>query len=151
MENRTRAEVGALVKARRLELRITEKQLQAATKIDPKTLKKLESGERWPQEETRMKVEVQLRWMPGSIQKLLEGCAATVLPDSDETSTPASPLEVVSDDELIAEIRRRFEEGRSGAGVAGDQRKNPFPGRFYQSDASDPGEAPGELRGEQGG
>lgn len=58
-----------------------------------------------------------------------------------------SPLQAASDDELLSEIRRRFEEGRSRSGVAGDERKHPFPEVFYRSsNPSDPGEAPGELR-----
>lgn len=154
MENRSRAEVGALVKARRLELRITEKQLQAVTKIDPKTLKKLESGERWPQEETRMKVEVELQWMPGSIQALLEGGAATPMPPADEAAVEEiPPLRVVSDEELLNEVWRRLEGARSGASspVAADERKHPVPGAFFgRTDASDPGEAGRELRRQQG-
>lgn len=66
-----------------------------------------------------------------------------------------SPLRVASDEELIAEIRRRFEEGRSGAGrqpVAGDERKHPFPEVFYRgSNPSDSGEAGGEFRRQEGG
>jgi transcriptional regulator with XRE-family HTH domain len=155
METRSTAEVGALIRARRLELRISEKRLQAAAKIDTKTLKGMESGERWPQEETRMKVEAELQWMPGSIQALRDGGTATSLVVDDAVpDVQPSPLQAVSDDELLSEIRRRFEEGRSSAGVypvAGDERKHPFPEVFYRgSDASDPGEAAGELRRQQG-
>lgn len=150
MDNRSTVEVGALVKARRLELRITEKQLQESTKIDPKTLKKLENGERWPQEETRMKVEVVLGWAAGSIAALREGRAATVLPDAEQTpkADPGPPLQVASDEELLTEFWRRLEEARSGAGVhpvATDERKHPVPGPFFRR-TNDAGEAGGEDR-----
>lgn len=154
MDNRSTAEVGALVKARRLELRITEKQLQDLTKIDPKTLKKLESGERWPQEETRMKVEAVLRWAPGSIAALREGKNATPLPDDDnQEPEEVRPLQVVSDEELLTEVWRRLEEARSGAGVhpvAVDERKHPVPGPFIgRTDDVAATKAGGEYRRQQ--
>jgi hypothetical protein len=109
MEKRSHEQVGALVKARRLELGITEKRVLALTGIDSKTLRGMESGARWPQEETRMKVEPILRWAPGSIEDLREGGRATPLPDDgEEVPGESSPFDGVSDDDLLNELAARL-------------------------------------------
>lgn len=56
---------------------MTEARLRAAAHVDRKTLIGLLDGTRWPQEETRLKVETALDWEPGSIQNLREGRDAT--------------------------------------------------------------------------
>ncbi|WP_131806195.1 helix-turn-helix domain-containing protein [Mycolicibacterium conceptionense] len=66
-------EVGALVRERRVALNLTPGQLIDRADIDAKTLQKLESGERWPQEKTRRKIEPVLKWKPGGIDTLREG------------------------------------------------------------------------------
>lgn len=49
--------------------------------------------------------------------------------------------------DAIIHLVRAALQTYSGSGVAGDERKHPFPEVFYRSsDPSDPGEAPGELR-----
>lgn len=73
MEPRSLTEVGALVRERRVMLNMTPGQLIERADIDAKTLQKLESGERWPQEKTRRKIEPVLKWKPGGIDTLREG------------------------------------------------------------------------------
>ena len=108
---RTKAEVGALVAQRRLEIGYSEKQLMDLTRIDRKTLAALEDGTRWPQEETRFKIEKALRWPLGSIEKARADAKWTPIPLPEPT--PIDPLEAVSDDELLAEIRRRMRGERN--------------------------------------
>lgn len=106
MRRRTTAEVGALIKARRIELALTEARLRELAGIDPKTQGGMEDGSRWPQERTRMKVEPVLLWKPGSIEALRNGGDATELP-ANEVERP-SPLRAATVDELLAEVRRRI-------------------------------------------
>lgn len=73
MDKRTPIEVGQLVKARRLELKLTQSAVVTAAGVDPKTYASLEDGSRWPQERTRLKVEEVLGWSPGSIGRALTG------------------------------------------------------------------------------
>lgn len=77
MKERSRDEVGAIVKARRLELGRTQADIVAAAKVDPKTYGALESGSRWPQEGSRIKIEAALEWETGSIDAVLAGGEAT--------------------------------------------------------------------------
>lgn len=79
MKERSRDEVGAIVKARRLELGRTQADIVAAAKVDPKTYGALESGARWPQEGSRIKIEAALEWETGSIDAVLAGGDATPL------------------------------------------------------------------------
>lgn len=87
MEPRSKAEVGARVKARRLELRMTPSELVAAAGIDDKTLQRLEDGTRWPQERTRLKIEPVLLWAPGSIEQILRGGEPTVAVSDEPASS----------------------------------------------------------------
>lgn len=104
MPERSKAEVAAFVRQRMKTLRITEHRLRVAANVDPKTLRGLLTGERWPQEETRLKVETILGWRAGSIQDLRDGGDAIAV-DVDED---LSPLEHATDDELLGELRRRL-------------------------------------------
>lgn len=76
---RSRAAVGVLVRQRMKELGLTEAALRKKSGVDPKTLKALLHGDRWPQEETRSRIEISLGWEFGSIQDLLDGRDVTVI------------------------------------------------------------------------
>lgn len=106
MSQRTTTEVGQLVGQRMKSLRLSVRQVVTEAKVDRKTVLDLTRGTRWPQEETRFKIEAVLGWAGGSIQDLRDGRDATELP-TDELVT-VDPLRQVTDDELIAEIRRRM-------------------------------------------
>jgi hypothetical protein len=111
MSDRTKTEVGALVRARRLALRMSPGQLIEEAGIDAKTLHRLEDGTRWPQERTRLKIEPVLRWAPGSIDNLLHGKEPAELTHGStgaEAERPTRPLAQVSDTALIAEISYRL-------------------------------------------
>lgn len=124
MIERSKAEVAALVKARMKELGMTQGRLQAAAKVDPKTLRALLDGERWPQEENRLKFEKALGWQVGSIQEIRAGNDPTPIEPE-----PESPLLRATDDELLAEVRRRLERVSVGGDAAGDELKDdPVPG-----------------------
>lgn len=71
MDQRSKEEVGAIVKARRHELGLTAPDVVSAAGIDPKTYASLEDGTRWPQERTRLRIEPVLQWEAGSIDRLL--------------------------------------------------------------------------------
>jgi transcriptional regulator with XRE-family HTH domain len=73
MQKRSRAEVAAAVKARRLELQLTPAEVIEASGVSAKTYNKLEDGTRWPQERSRLKIEPVLQWRSGSIENLLAG------------------------------------------------------------------------------
>lgn len=79
MIQRSRADVGALVRHRMKERGLTQVALRKKSGVDPKTLKALLNGDRWPQEETRSRIEISLGWEFGSIQDLLDGREATVI------------------------------------------------------------------------
>lgn len=103
MTDRSNAEVGSLVRRRMKACSMTEGRLRAAANVDRKTLLGLLDGTRWPQEDTRLKVELALGWQAGSIQDIREGKPPTL------SATPlVSPLAVATDDELLDEIRRRM-------------------------------------------
>lgn len=112
MNGRSQAEVGALVDQRRKHRGMSEAQLRDVADVDRKTLRALLDGTRWPQEETRMRVEAALGWVAGSIQDLRDGREAVGLPDKEGKQTQEPPLRLVSDDELLAEIRRRMKGER---------------------------------------
>lgn len=82
---------------------LTEGRLRAAANVDRKTLLGLLDGSRWPQEETRLRIETVLGWSAGSIQDLRDGGEPTLLDVS-----PESALELATDDELLGEVRRRL-------------------------------------------
>lgn len=91
---------------------MTEGDLQAAAGIDSKTLKALEAGTRSPQEKTQLKIEAVLLWKPGSIEALYEGQEPTELAD-EEAEPPTVTASDLTDDELLAEVRRRMRGERN--------------------------------------
>lgn len=104
MPERSTEEVGQLVRQRMKDLRLSTRQVLQETQVDRKTLQALLDGTRWPQEETRLKLEVALQWKAGSIEDLRNGDPATPEDPQEEDD----PLELVSDEELIAELQRRM-------------------------------------------
>lgn len=111
MNARSLAEVGAIVKARRLELQMTPSDLCQAAQIDPKTLQKLEEGVRVPQHRTRLKIEPALNWAPGSLDKVLDGGDPIPIPgdrrQNDGTSQPAGRVVInldKNDGDVIATL-----------------------------------------------
>lgn len=70
---RTHADVGKLVKERRLQLKMSTPELARVAGVDPKTVRALESGERWPQDTSRAKIEKALGWAAGSLDDYAGG------------------------------------------------------------------------------
>ena len=91
MQRLTNAEVGAAIKARRLQLGMAELAFVTAAGIDAKTLQRLEDGTRWPWESTRLKIEQALKWSPGDIEKLRAGGEPTPLPDAEPQPSTETP------------------------------------------------------------
>ncbi|WP_280393179.1 helix-turn-helix domain-containing protein [Nocardia wallacei] len=61
--------VGAIVSAFRLNLGLSPAALARTAGVDVKTIRSLESGDRWPQDTTRHKLEVALHIEPGTIER----------------------------------------------------------------------------------
>ncbi|QNJ56273.1 immunity repressor [Gordonia phage Ohgeesy] len=76
MIKRTQPEVGSLVIDRRKRLRMDASELAVLADVDPKTLRSLERGDRWPREATRLKIEHALHWRAGALDSLRAGGAA---------------------------------------------------------------------------
>lgn len=74
--------------------------------LTDRTLADIENGVRVASPGTYALIENALDWRPGSIASILEGGEPT------ETASPRSPLELASDDALLAEIRRRMAVAR---------------------------------------
>ena len=91
---------------------MSEARLRTAARVDRKTLAGLLDGTRWPQEETRLKIETALDWEPGSIQALREGRNATPRRTEDVGDRPSplgGPLAEVPTSTLT-ELMRDFSE-----------------------------------------
>lgn len=84
MQKRTLAAVGEMVAARRLELvpPMGQAELARTADVDPKTVRSLERGERWPRDTSRAQIETALQWMPGSLDEMLEGGDPTPAPQT---------------------------------------------------------------------
>lgn len=91
MPERTPGEVGAVVRARRLELGLTPSEVIAAADVDPKTYMSLEDGARWPQERSRLKIEAALRWQSGSTEQIRQGGDPIPLSPDTTTQKPLRP------------------------------------------------------------
>lgn len=70
---RTPAQAGEIVAARRRELGADVAELAREAQVDVKTLRSLEAGERMPRDSTKAKLERALQWAPGSINAVLAG------------------------------------------------------------------------------
>jgi hypothetical protein len=123
MKERSNAQVGALVRKQMRACGMTELRLREAAKVDRKTLLGLLDGTRWPQEETRLRMEIALGWAPGSIQEVREGNAPTLA-----ESEPESPLWTATDDELVEEVRRRLLVARHSGGGSSPLNDPQIPG-----------------------
>lgn len=66
------AAAGLAVRHRRRALGYTRQSLSKLAGVDPKTLRSLERGERWPWDESRKKIEAALQWEPGFLDVLRE-------------------------------------------------------------------------------
>lgn len=78
---------------------LTETRLRAAAGVDRKTLLGLLDGDRWPQEETRLKIETALGWGAGGIQDIRDGKEPSLAEDK-----PRSPLLMLQEDGALAEV-----------------------------------------------
>lgn len=87
---RTNAEVGAAVKRRRMELKKDRVELAREADVDDKTLASLESGERWPRDRSRARIEAALLWRPGSLAAIRSG-GDPVQVDSVPSAPKAAP------------------------------------------------------------
>ncbi|WP_158240383.1 helix-turn-helix transcriptional regulator [Mycobacterium hubeiense] len=70
---RSLAEVGRLVAERRTRQELDQIGLARAARVDPKTVRSLENGTRWPRDSTRIRIENALGWDAGSIARLRSG------------------------------------------------------------------------------
>lgn len=84
MTQRTNAEVGDRVRARRVELMLTPSQVTEAADVDPKTLQRLEDGTRWPIERSRRRIEPVLLWKPGALDALKDGDEPQEIPSESQ-------------------------------------------------------------------
>ena len=75
------AEVGHLVAQRRADRQLDQIGLARAARVDPKTVRSLESGTRWPRDSTRTRIENALAWDPGSIARIRSGGEPTAVDD----------------------------------------------------------------------
>lgn len=62
--------------------------------VDPKTLRGLETGQRWPRDSSRGKIERALQWEPGTLDRLLAGEEITT--DPQEAGVPYGPTDMPS-------------------------------------------------------
>lgn len=81
--------VGRKVQVRRLELGLQQADLAAQAKVDPKTLRSLEKGERWPRASSRSKVEDALDWPAGALDRMLAAAMETATKEG--TERPVGP------------------------------------------------------------
>ncbi|GEE00233.1 hypothetical protein nbrc107696_46080 [Gordonia spumicola] len=79
MNERQLGEVGQIVANRRARLQMDAAGLASAAGVDPKTLRSLERGERWPRDRTLRKIEVALQWQPGSLDSIKSGGSAIAI------------------------------------------------------------------------
>ena len=79
---RSLAEVGRLVAQRRAHQHLDQTGLARAARVDPKTVRSLENGTRWPRDSTRTRIENALAWTPGSIERLRSGGEPTTNNDN---------------------------------------------------------------------
>ena len=85
---RSLAEVGRLVAQRRAHQLLDQTGLARAARVDPKTVRSLENGTRWPRDSSRTRIENALAWSPGSIERLRSGGEPTV---NDDNASPRQP------------------------------------------------------------
>lgn len=97
---RSLAEVGRLVAERRTRQELDQIGLARAARVDPKTVRSLENGTRWPRDSTRIRIENALGWDAGSIARLRSGGEPV---EGGAHRTPVSP----------ASTSRRYTEPRS--------------------------------------
>ncbi|MEW1933075.1 helix-turn-helix domain-containing protein [Rhodococcus sp. NPDC079359] len=72
--------VAAAVTARRAELRLSQAALASAADVDPKTVRSLENGERWPQLAKRAAIASALGWTSSSLDRIRKGYSIEPLP-----------------------------------------------------------------------
>jgi transcriptional regulator with XRE-family HTH domain len=80
------AAVGAAVRARREELGITQRGLAAANIVNASALIAIEKGRSWPRTATREKLEDELRWPRGTIERIRNSYWANADPDGVTTT-----------------------------------------------------------------
>lgn len=68
-----RRRVARYVASRRGALGLSQEELAAQARVDTKTIYNLESGERWPQAQTRSRIEAALGWLDGDLVHIAEG------------------------------------------------------------------------------
>lgn len=90
------AEVGRLVTERRTERELDQIGLARAARVDPKTVRSLENGTRWPRDSTRTRIENALAWDPGSITRIRSGGEPTVVQDDRPRRPPPRPAGATS-------------------------------------------------------
>jgi len=87
---------GAAAAARRRELDISQRSLAAHGIINAGALIAFEKGRSWPRERTRAKLEVMLRWPPGTIARLRHGESASVERRAEPTVDPGDDVPLIA-------------------------------------------------------
>lgn len=95
-----RARLGSLIRQRRLELRLSEREAVKLAAIARNTWSGAEKGRTRTAEHNWPGIEQALRWAPGSIEAILAGGEPTI----EESQRP--PSRVPTGDELADEIER---------------------------------------------
>lgn len=117
--------------ARRLDLRMTWREVADAASISPETIRAVRRGDNVPGDITRRGLEDALRWEPGSINRILAGGDPTPLPEAGAArSGPALPaddprlrildaaLDTLTPEQQEAFLRQELEQRRRGGRAA---------------------------------
>ena len=103
---RSDAEVGALVRERRLAIGASMDRLAEAAGVSVKTIRMTERGTHWPQARSRKGLEEALGWMEGSLQAAREGftprcvedLGGPILDEPAPQSAPQRPMRLVREE-----------------------------------------------------
>lgn len=103
MTEKPLAEVGALAAARRRELKMDRAALARKAKVDPKTVRALEEGERWPRDKSRTQIESALDWPAGALERLRNNEPFAVQIDLEYLTRTRSPRDFEGE---LAQVNR---------------------------------------------
>lgn len=99
-----RDRVARCVKARRGELRYSQRELAERAGVDIKTINSLEAASRWPQATKRAAIEDALHWRSGSLLRIAEGGEPGDLMTAD---AEAATVEASAHDATVTTIEPR--------------------------------------------
>lgn len=86
--------VGSKIIDRRIELGMNQADLARSAGVDPRTVRELERGQRWPRDSNRAQIETALGWGQGSLERMLDGLGPLSEPHTN--TTEGTPLGAMS-------------------------------------------------------